>query len=222
MPRCDRSRRPASLSSRRSTARSPWPVGSVETRTSTGLPPTRSVMRPSCGRRFSAMSSCAMILIREISEAWMRLARTHDVAQRAVDAEAHHRGLLERLDVDVGGAFAQRLRQQRVDHADHRRVVGRLEQVFDGRHVLQQLGQVEVGVEFVGHLRGVAAGAGVGAGDRRLQFGALHRAQRDAAEAARHFGDRGRRGGARDPHFDRLCRRRRPVRASTPKSRAKA
>jgi hypothetical protein len=30
-------------------------------------------MRPSCGRRFSAMSSCAMILMREISEAWIAL-----------------------------------------------------------------------------------------------------------------------------------------------------
>jgi len=73
MPRWLRSRRPASLSSRRSTARSPWPVGRVETRTSTGLPPTRNVMRPSCGRRFSAMSSCDMILIREISDAWIAL-----------------------------------------------------------------------------------------------------------------------------------------------------
>ena len=73
MPRCCRSRRPASLSSKRNTARSPCPVGRVETRTSTGLPPTRRVMRPSCGKRFSAMSSCAMILMREMSEPWIAL-----------------------------------------------------------------------------------------------------------------------------------------------------
>jgi hypothetical protein len=57
------------LSSRRSTARSPWALGSVETRTSIARPPMRSEMRPSCGRRFSAMSSSAMIFRREISAA---------------------------------------------------------------------------------------------------------------------------------------------------------
>jgi hypothetical protein len=57
------------LSSRRSTARSPCADGSVETRTSMARPPMRSEMRPSCGRRFSEMSSSAMIFRREISAA---------------------------------------------------------------------------------------------------------------------------------------------------------
>jgi hypothetical protein len=69
MPSLPRSSRPASFSSSRSTARSPCPVGSVETRTSTGRPPMRSVIRPSWGSRFSAMSSCAMILMRDTSAA---------------------------------------------------------------------------------------------------------------------------------------------------------
>ena len=57
------------LSSRRSTARSPWALGRVVTRTSTARVPMRRLMRPSCGRRFSAMSSSAMIFSREISAA---------------------------------------------------------------------------------------------------------------------------------------------------------
>ena len=57
------------LSSRRSTARSPCALGRVLTRTSTARVPMRRLMRPSCGKRFSAMSSSAMIFRREISAA---------------------------------------------------------------------------------------------------------------------------------------------------------
>ena len=57
------------LSKRRSTARSPWALGRVLTRTSTARVPMRSEMRPSWGRRRSAISSSAMILRREISAA---------------------------------------------------------------------------------------------------------------------------------------------------------
>ncbi|BCQ63089.1 hypothetical protein PBOI14_48390 [Pseudomonas sp. Boi14] len=67
MPRCARSRRPACLSSRRITTRSPWLEGRVETRTSTSCPAMRKAMRPSWGMRFSAMSSLAMTLIRDTS-----------------------------------------------------------------------------------------------------------------------------------------------------------
>ncbi len=65
MPRLPRSMRPACLSSRRSTTRSPCPEGMVETRTSTARPATRSEMRPSCGSRFSAISSLDMTLMRD-------------------------------------------------------------------------------------------------------------------------------------------------------------
>ena len=55
------------LSSRRSTTFSPKIVGSTETRKSISWPPPSfSLMRPSCGRRRSAMSSDAMTLMREV------------------------------------------------------------------------------------------------------------------------------------------------------------
>ena len=63
-PSSGRSRRAAARSSSRSTTRSPKPVGTSETRTSMSRPATRSRMRPSCGRRRSAMSSPAMIFTR--------------------------------------------------------------------------------------------------------------------------------------------------------------
>ncbi len=69
MPRPSRPSSLSLLSSRRSTARSPCAHGSVETRTSIARWPMRSPMRPSCGRRRSAMSSSAMILSRLISAA---------------------------------------------------------------------------------------------------------------------------------------------------------
>ncbi len=62
-----------SRSSRRITTLSPCAVGTVLTRRSSSLPCTRSMMRPSCGRRRSAMFSRAMILMRLITAA-VRLA----------------------------------------------------------------------------------------------------------------------------------------------------
>ena len=58
-------KRPACLSSKRITTRSPCEEGKVETRTSTSRPARRKEIRPSCGIRFSAISSFAMTLIRE-------------------------------------------------------------------------------------------------------------------------------------------------------------
>ena len=52
------------LSRSRMTMPSPWTIGMIETRTSISRPWTRILMRPSCGRRFSAMFSRAMILMR--------------------------------------------------------------------------------------------------------------------------------------------------------------
>ena len=43
---------------------SPWIIGMIDTRTSISRPWTRILMRPSCGSRFSAMLSRAMILMR--------------------------------------------------------------------------------------------------------------------------------------------------------------
>ena len=69
MPTASSVRRLSDLSSRRSTARSPCAPGRVDTRTSMARVPSRRLMRPSCGRRFSAMSSSAMIFRRLMSAA---------------------------------------------------------------------------------------------------------------------------------------------------------
>ena len=53
----------------RSTTLSPHSVGMVETRKSISRPCTVVLMRPSCGMRRSAMLSCAMILMREVTAA---------------------------------------------------------------------------------------------------------------------------------------------------------
>ncbi len=56
------------------TASSPCALGMIETRKSTVLPRTRSRKRPSCGTRFSAMSSSAITLMREMIALCDRLA----------------------------------------------------------------------------------------------------------------------------------------------------
>ena len=62
------------LSRIRMTASSPCTLGITETRKSIVLPGTRRRKRPSCGTRFSAMSSSAMTLMRDRIELWKRLA----------------------------------------------------------------------------------------------------------------------------------------------------
>ena len=61
--------------------------------------------------------------------------RRLDLVQHAVDAVAHDEPVLERLDVDVGGARLERVGDEQVHEPDHRRL---------GREVLQLL---HVGVE---------------------------------------------------------------------------
>ena len=79
-----------------------------------------------------------MILRRDTSARVQRARRLDDVAQHAVDAKAHDRARLVRLEVQVGRALAQRLQQQRVDHADHRRLRAAVEQILGRRQVLHQ------------------------------------------------------------------------------------
>ena len=74
-PSCASSRVPACLASRRSTTRSPSRAGRVDTRTSSAWLPIRSEIRPSCGTRFSAMSSRAITLIRDTSSGASRGGR---------------------------------------------------------------------------------------------------------------------------------------------------
>ena len=56
------------------TESSPWTVGMIDTRKSIVRPRTRSLKRPSCGMRFSAMSSSDMTLMREMIVPWCRLS----------------------------------------------------------------------------------------------------------------------------------------------------
>ena len=70
----------------RSTTDSPWYAGSVLTRKSICALSTVNLMRPSCGRRFSAMSMPAMIFKRLISgpfiRSGMRSRSTHSPSMR--------------------------------------------------------------------------------------------------------------------------------------------
>ena len=63
-----------SLSRIRMTASSPWTVGMIETRKSIVRPLTRILKRPSCGIRFSAMSSSDMTLMRLMIVWWCFLS----------------------------------------------------------------------------------------------------------------------------------------------------
>ena len=56
------------------TASSPWTLGMIDTRKSMVLPGIRTLKRPSCGTRFSAMSSSAITLTREMIALWCCLA----------------------------------------------------------------------------------------------------------------------------------------------------
>ena len=90
-----------------------------------------------------------MIFRRETSAACSARGGSHDVAQHAVDAKAHDRARLVGLDVDVGRALAQRLRQQRVDHADDRRVVAASSRSSTARQVLHQPREIDLAREIV-------------------------------------------------------------------------
>ena len=78
------------------------------------------------------------------------------VAQGAIDSQSHDRARFERLDVDVGGAVPERLREQRVDQADQGRVVLAIQQVLDPGYFLQQPRQVQVMRQIVGKCGGAS------------------------------------------------------------------
>jgi hypothetical protein len=65
IPMSGRPRMRLERSRRRSTARSPKAVGTIDTRMSISFPPRRILIRPSCGSLLSAMSSPAMTLMRD-------------------------------------------------------------------------------------------------------------------------------------------------------------
>ncbi len=214
--------RPACLSSRRSTTRSPCPDGSVETRTSTARPAMRSEMRPSCGKRRSAMSSLDMTLMRETtSGATARLVCRTSRSTPSTRKRITSRFSI-RLDMDVRRVFLDGLGQQRVDQPDDGRVVVALQQVRGLGNVLGQMREVGVVVEALEHLH---RGAGAGLiGDAQHLVELLHGHARELqghADEAAHLGQAQRRhagaadgvGGAVDDAADQhtvpLCERER-------------
>src|SRR6202042_3010176 len=57
--------------------------------------------------------------------------RCHDRPQQTVDAHANHKPGLERLDMNVARAQLDRLLQEIVDGANHRRAAGKVAQALD-------------------------------------------------------------------------------------------
>ncbi len=108
------------LSSTRITIFSPWTVGKTETRRSKSLPLTLTRMRPSCGRRRSAMSRLLMILKREANASCICLGGGVAVQQHAVHAitQAHH--FFKRLKVNVTGPIFDGLNDDQVGELDDR------------------------------------------------------------------------------------------------------
>ena len=114
-----------------------------------------------------------MILSARDERRVQRARRLEHVAQHAVDAEAHDRARFVGLEVQVGGALAQRLQQQRVDHPDHRRLrLAAVEQVLRARQLLHQPREVAVAREVLDHERRAGAAPGV-VGARELEREAL-------------------------------------------------
>ena len=81
----------------------PWLVGMMLTRMSMSLPATRILIRPSCGRRFSAMSMKPMILMRLTIAPEQAARGVVPLHQHAVDPVSDPHPVGERLDVDVAG-----------------------------------------------------------------------------------------------------------------------
>ena len=97
---------------------SPNATGRVETRSSTSLPARVVLMRPSCGRRFSAMSRRDMVLMREMTAActifgidWMSCS-TPSMRKR-IRLE-----LALGLDVDVARARVEGVLEHELDGVD--------------------------------------------------------------------------------------------------------
>ena len=77
------------------------------------------------------MSMSAMILMRLTSSGPVGCRQAEHLAQRTVDPVADADPSVGRLDVDVGGAVAQRLGDDLVDQLDDRCLVGRADRGLD-------------------------------------------------------------------------------------------
>ena len=197
----------ASLSRIRSTTRSPARLGSVETRTSSILPPSVRPIRPSCGTRRSAMSSRAMTLIRLTTTGATCAGMRRRFAKHAVDPHADDQAALIGLDMDVADPAADGFGEDAVDQPDRRRIVGAVEQVLGGRDAARQRVEVVVAVDRFRRARRRSGRARSGPADSRRTSTALD------SRAARTAGRDG--GGPRSAPPDRPPR---AGRSSTPPS----
>ena len=108
-----------SLSRIRITTDWPWLVGITLTRRSSSFSPTLILMRPSCVRRRSAMSSLERILMRErIAQVtvWGAVA----LHQHAIDPVSDANPVFKRLDVDVGRPKLHGLGDNQLHQPHHR------------------------------------------------------------------------------------------------------
>ena len=118
-----------SLSSSRMTADWPWLVGRTLTRRSSSLSPTVTLIRPSWGRRRSAMSILARILMRDSKAPNSRrggLSRSTSMPSIAV---ANPDPVLERLDVNIRRPQLHRFGDQQV-RQPHDRGAGFVDDLF--------------------------------------------------------------------------------------------
>jgi hypothetical protein len=114
----------------RITTFSPYTVGRVETRRSICLPLTVTADAPVLRDPALGDVDVGHDLQRLMTPGLDRAGRAHHLVEHAVDAVADPQVLLARLDVDVGRAVRDRLRDEQVDELDDRRVLGdRLEVV---------------------------------------------------------------------------------------------
>ena len=96
----------------------------LDTRSSTSRSPRMVLMRPSCGRRRSAMSMRASTLMREVI-APCTVSGTFSMSCRMPSMRKRTRPVVvARLEVDVRGALLEGVVQQVVDRRDHVLVVG--------------------------------------------------------------------------------------------------
>ena len=119
-PSCRKPTLMLSLSRIRMTTDWPWLVGSTLTRRSSSLSPTVTLIRPSWGRRRSAMSILARILMRGQDRAQQPAGGAVALDQHAVDPVADADPILERLDVDVRGPQLHGLGNDQLHQPDDR------------------------------------------------------------------------------------------------------
>ena len=155
MPSEARSSRPACLSSRRSTTRSPCPAGMVETRTSTA--------RPAMRRRDAAVLRQALLGDVELGhdldarhdQRWRRRVRDCSTSRSTPSTRKRTTRRFSNGSMWMSEAFSlTACGQHRVDQPDDRRVVVALQQVRGLGQVLGEMRQVGVVVQALDHLHG--------------------------------------------------------------------